>query len=363
MRVKTRNKPKGYCHLQPASNYTGISIRRMKSAIAAGEIQSITVGKTILVHAGSVLDYMDRKGIRLPSQNLNQKQNSEPACYPCTQKHRICLICGKQFHGKQKLCRTCNARHRTIGYSKVPLSVLLIIKNQYPNENPFDVAEENPIIVDRIFYETNRKKRYDIVASETAQAKSKKVILRDYTEKDKIPDFVMSLFRSDESKEILYVTGNKRNPDVHFICKRCGNAISQAYSDLAGHKGHNCNATKSSGEAIVEDFLKNLHIRYLSQRQTLKCVNPKTGSILPYDFEIPHGKIVIEVQGEQHYRYIPYFHGNAEQFEYGKWKDDYKKEYAENNGYRVLYITYDDILSERYMGMIVSAIETRTQDG
>ena len=82
------------------------------------------------------------------------------------------------------------------------------------------------------------------------------------------------------------------------------------------------------------------------------CRNPITGGQLPYDIEIPILKIVIEVQGPQHYQYIPYFHGSEENFHYQQRKDDYKRRYAEKHGYQVIYIDYADIGSGKYQQLL-----------
>lgn len=349
--------PKGYCDIRGAANYTGIPKKKMLEATKKGEIEYITIDGKKLVNAASVLDYMERSKIKMPKQN--QRKRDVFVYYPSKPKNRVCIVCGKQFNGKQKICKSCNTRHKQIGESKAPLSALLVLKEWYPNENPFDVIERSPATLYRVFSDTKRKERHKMVIDATSVSKSKRNLAKEYTKYDIPPGFVKDLFQVDESKELLYITGSKKDPDVHFTCKRCGKTFCQKYSDLVARKGHDCEAVKSSGEAIVEDFLKRNRISYLTQRQTLKCVNPKTGAVLPYDFEIPRAKIVIEVQGNQHYHFVPHFHGSIENFEYEQWKDEYKREYAESKGYYVLYITYEDILSGEYENIIKSAIDAR----
>lgn len=350
--------PKGYCDVTSAINYTGISKKKMLEAMDNSEIVSMNVNGKKLVNALSVLEYMEKHGIKMPRRN--QPQEGKFVYKPAESRHRICLVCGRQFSGKQKLCKSCNARQKHIGELRAPLSALLVLKKWYPDENPFDIVERNPGILYRAFSETKQKERHKMVVDADSISKSRLNLAKSYKRSDIPPEFVKDLFRIDCSKELLYVTGSKRNPDVHFVCKRCGNNFCQTYSDLVSKKGHNCNAVKSSGECVVEDFLKRNQIDYLTQRQTLNCVNPKTGATLPYDFEIPKAKVVIEVQGEQHFRYTPYFHGSVENFEYGQWRDRYKREYAEKCGYFFLQITYDDILSGQYETAILSAITARS---
>ena len=75
----------------------------------------------------------------------------------------------------------------------------------------------------------------------------------------------------------------------------------------------------------------------------MQCINPDTGYVMPYDFEIVGKKVLIEVQGEQHRFFIPRFHVTEDGFEYQKKKDEYKKQFAEENGYELIEIWYDEI--------------------
>lgn len=94
------------------------------------------------------------------------------------------------------------------------------------------------------------------------------------------------------------------------------------------------------GEKFVKRYLDFLGVNYCTQGDTLKCINPKTGRVLPYDFELPEEKIIIEVNGKEHYRFIKYFHGNKEGFEYQKYKDEVKREFALSKGYKYIELKW-----------------------
>ena len=121
--------------------------------------------------------------------------------------------------------------------------------------------------------------------------------------------------------------------------------------------GHDCDGIKLSGEIIVETFLKKNSIRFKTQRDTLQCINPDTGYVMPYDFEIIGKRILIEVQGEQHRSFIPRFHVTEEGFEYQKKKDEYKKSFAEGKGYKLIEIWYDELENEAYKNKIIDALQ------
>lgn len=162
-------------------------------------------------------------------------------------------------------------------------------------------------------------------------------------------------YQRDQSKELLHLDGDRINPHIYYRCKRCEQEHCQTYESMVKGYGHGCEALKSSGEAVIEEYLQKTGYRVRMQYDTLKCVNPKTKKIMPYDFELRGKKLIIEVQGEQHDTYIPYFHGSEENFAYQVWKDRYKKEFAESKGYRVLYIRYEDIKTGRFKEMIDAA--------
>lgn len=343
---------KGYCESRRAANYTGISHNALLKAMESGEVSYIVSGRKRLVKAADVLKYMERRGKKLPSDSKQSKRADYP---PQRAKERICLTCGRPFVGKQQLCRVCNTRWRQVGEWRAPISALMTIKKWRPDESPFDVIQQNPAILCRVYDETGHYERRKTAKQATLSATSKKRLATNYTGKDCIPGFIQDLFAGDESKELLFVTGSKKDPDVHYLCKRCGKEQFQRYSSLAAGKGHNCESVKSSGEAVIEGFLKDNGIHYCTQRETLKCVNPETGAVMPYDFELPQSKVIIEVQGNQHFQYIPYFHGSPENFEYNQRKDRFKKAFAEGQGYVVLCISYEDISSGEYKEIIQKA--------
>ncbi len=98
--------------------------------------------------------------------------------------------------------------------------------------------------------------------------------------------------------------------------------------------------TFPKGERLVKRYLDSLRIDYRTQGDTLSCINPKTGRPLPYDFELPKEKIIIEVNGKEHYKFMKYFHETTEGFEYQKYKDEVKRNFAIANGYTFIELKW-----------------------
>lgn len=65
-----------------------------------------------------------------------------------------------------------------------------------------------------------------------------------------------------------------------------------------------------------------------------------TGKTLYADFFIPQQKLVVEVQGEQHYSFIPFFHENKLEFYKSKARDEAKKEFCKINEFSIVELPY-----------------------
>ena len=102
--------------------------------------------------------------------------------------------------------------------------------------------------------------------------------------------------------------------------------------------------TKSASEDIIKNILTDLEIEF--ERDVALIHNPLNGNNLYYDFVIPELKIIIEVHGEQHYEFIPFFHGDEEQFQYRTFIDIYKANKAFELGYRYFEFPKDSLSPE-----------------
>lgn len=122
---------------------------------------------------------------------------------------------------------------------------------------------------------------------------------------------------------------------------------------LSGRRCPKCKYSK--GEEKIYKYLKNNKIKFKSQYTFEDCRNKY---LLPFDFAIldKYGnvKILIEYQGEQHYKPIDYF-GGRRGFEYRIKNDNIKRDYCKINKIKLLEIPYwkfdniENILS-KYLG-------------
>lgn len=277
-----------------------------------------------------------------------------------------CLVCGRPFKQQRgrnntrkatALCKSCKSqqssirsmvKHVTNGeIGWVSANELVYIKQRFGCSDPFDYMIAHPEVI----FDAKENADSGIVHR---QLKKNRENIQNLADCFVTPLYIKKLLGDD--KELLKVEGDPRDPRITFRCKRCEDDFTMRYKTLAKHKGHNCAALISTGESAVQSYLMELGVQYLTQRATLKCINPETGHVMPYDFELPQSKIIIEVQGEQHRSFIERFHADMDGFEYQKWKDAHKKKFAMQAGYTFLEIWYSDIESGRYKKIIYTAI-------
>ena len=118
-----------------------------------------------------------------------------------------------------------------------------------------------------------------------------------------------------------------------------------------------CQTRESKGEQKVQSILKKYNINFISQYRI------ESYKRAPFDFCLPDFNILIEYQGEQHFRPVNFFGGEA-QFKKQITVDKRKKEEAEKLGYKIIYINYDEysILEETLVQrLIVSSSELKRQ--
>ena len=142
-----------------------------------------------------------------------------------------------------------------------------------------------------------------------------------------------------------------RGGKSHWKCLcECGQETIISSNSLVSNKTMSCGCLLSSGEYLIKQYLMNNKIKYQSQKKFDTLLGLKNGH-LSYDFYIESFNLLIEAQGIQHEKPIELF-GGEEQFAIQQEHDRRKREYAVNNGYRLLEIWYydydniDEILDE-----------------
>jgi very-short-patch-repair endonuclease len=122
---------------------------------------------------------------------------------------------------------------------------------------------------------------------------------------------------------------------IIVICKKHGKFQQTPHSHLNGNGCRLCR--ESLGERKVAKFLLNNNINFEREITFKELVGDSKP--LFYDFYLPDHKILIEYDGIQHNKVIPFF-GGKDSLLLRKKYDFIKIKYAVNNGFKLIKIPY-----------------------
>lgn len=122
-----------------------------------------------------------------------------------------------------------------------------------------------------------------------------------------------------------------------FICKKHG----EFEQTPANHLLYGCPNCVNKTEGKLYEQLQVLFPNIIQQFKVDWCKNK---SYLPFDFCIGEHKIIIELDGDQHFRQV----SNWETPEKTQETDKYKMECANANGYSVIRLLQEDVFKDKY---------------
>lgn len=129
--------------------------------------------------------------------------------------------------------------------------------------------------------------------------------------------------------------------------------------DLDG-VSHNWNLTGNMAKGRVENR-SSLHLAarelIISAFPTLQVLEEvpiqlRRSESLYLDFYLPLKKTCIEVHGEQHYKFVPFYHNNMLAFLKSQKRDREKQEWCSINGIEYISLPYNENLEEWKMRII-----------
>jgi very-short-patch-repair endonuclease len=147
--------------------------------------------------------------------------------------------------------------------------------------------------------------------------------------------------------EYDYSNTNYKNArtKIKIICKIHGVFEQRPNSHLNGCGCPTCKI--SHGENKILQFLIKNNFNYVTEKTFLKCKNPKTNTLLKYDFYIPSKNLLIEFDGAQHFHqtWLKKFTTSNADLKSIQYRDKIKTKFAKNNGIELLRIPYTKITS------------------
>ena len=131
-----------------------------------------------------------------------------------------------------------------------------------------------------------------------------------------------------------YENAKKKIQVKHLDC----NFVFEITPDnlLSGKGCPRCNRYNSKGSKTIKSWLEENQLLYETEK-TFSWTKQKR-----YDFYVPKYNLLIEFNGEQHYRPIPFFL-QERSFEQQQESDKFKREMASKYGYNFLVIKYDEV--------------------
>ena len=121
---------------------------------------------------------------------------------------------------------------------------------------------------------------------------------------------------------------------VEIECKKHGIFIQSPNDHFNGCGCPSC--SESKGEKEIREYLINSNVIFESQKKFEKCKNQ---NYLPYDFYLPNNNLLIEFDGEQHFKSYKIF-GGEKGFKLRQKNDMIKSNFAKNYDIELLRIPY-----------------------
>jgi very-short-patch-repair endonuclease len=150
-----------------------------------------------------------------------------------------------------------------------------------------------------------------------------------------------SKYLHDKTKNprMLFKSTNKK---YKFDCEKCKKSFESPLSAITN--GNWCSFCVNKTEQLLFDKLQEEYYTLERQFKVEWCKNSKSNRYLPFDFVIEERKIIIELDGKQHFEQI------------GKWlspeetrkNDLYKMKCANLNGFSVIRILQKDVYFNNY---------------
>jgi very-short-patch-repair endonuclease len=111
---------------------------------------------------------------------------------------------------------------------------------------------------------------------------------------------------------------------------------------ISGSKQEWCPFCKNKTELKLYNWLKKLFVTDAQIRFDW-CKNPETNSYLPFDFVLCEYKIIIELDGRQHFEQVSNWESPEEQ----RLRDIYKMDCAIVQGYTIIRLLQDDVWRDK----------------
>lgn len=144
--------------------------------------------------------------------------------------------------------------------------------------------------------------------------------------------------KSINPRQLFKSSGKKQT----FSCNRCNQHFTTKLSDITN--GVWCPYCYNKTETLVFEKLQENFFDIEQQYKVEWCKNILTNRYLPFDFALLNERIIIEVDGPQHFNQV----GNWQAPEITRVNDLYKMKCANDNGFSVIRLLQKDAFHNKY---------------
>lgn len=133
---------------------------------------------------------------------------------------------------------------------------------------------------------------------------------------------------------ILSIEFTNNKSKIYLFCEKHDNKWWTNYNAFTSQEQACifCSRKDSKGSRYIQNILEENYILFEKEKKYDKCRNKYK---LPFDFFLPEYNILIEYDGEQHYKPISFF-GGEEAFTKQKENDNLKNSFCEQNNIKLL---------------------------
>ena len=268
-----------------------------------------------------------------------------------------CSCCSHKSHGKQSSLKHLKERLNTIEKAGFKL---------------IDTVDETIRIHDKILLETKEGYRVRMSYMGLNQGyknncyKNTNIFSVKYNKENIIYNINIFCKNNDiKTKAIEFSKINAKNTSAKTYIKcqcECGNYFDTALYEFVCYgktKCNECNKNKSKWCTKVEEFLNENNLKFSKEVILKEC---RDRHPLPFDYKLDINNGFIEVDGEQHFYESGYGIGMTkeemtENFTKRKYHDLLKDKFCKENGYKLLRISYKDVLKGTYKEKILNFIK------
>jgi very-short-patch-repair endonuclease len=136
--------------------------------------------------------------------------------------------------------------------------------------------------------------------------------------------------------ESVFLSSNKK---YFFDCEICNLTFDASLVNIKS--GHWCPTCKFKTEKKLLEILQPIYSSIERQLRVQWCKNILC---LPFDFAIQVKKVIIELDGRQHFKQVANWQSPQDQFE----RDLFKQSCANENGYSTIRILQEDVWKDKY---------------